>query len=1011
MQSVKRVLLIVVLSVATFYSAAAQDSAPQFAHSPCNGVDLTGQTITFYHAIDLNDQPEILGNPVQAGYADASAYFNAHGGICGATIENTYISDNPQGVAQLDPPPLMIGLYASGTAADFRNTLAAAEIPALLVRGGSIPALYGNDRHTLGWVFGTSPLYLNQVSSICDYIAAHPDQYPDPSLGFISVDDDWARGAITNESIAYCEAHGVPVADAAYFAGGTTYVEPQVQRLLDAGANIFYTNSTDADPSVVASTLVSMGVRDQVTLAAVHIAMDSAVASYGTDKPGADGLPPLNGTIGSLPARSFSETDNAGIQFITAQADANNRPANLRNRAYISAWTATDLFIETVIQTGNRVGWMGMNGADIKDTLENIVYAPLGGIQQIDYQGGTRRDLADNRIGEIAYLGADGINPASADNPLAQPITPLLLPLTDFLPVTDLRPVGVDVEQASGAETAQTALAAAGVGALPFGSLVFDMNSEIYALSANSSDPVQLTDNNFFDGQALWSPDETKIVFVSDRDGNQEVYVMDADGSNIVDVSNNPAFDEIPAWSPDGTRISFNSDLGGQTDVWIANADGTNPVNLTDNPAFDGFGTLSPDGTRLAFTSDRDGNNEIYVMNIDGSSLTRLTDDVSDDIFPVWSPDGTKILFNSERDGDMDTYMMNADGSDPVNLSNDPASEEKAAWSPDGEWIVFLSNRDGNWAQYVLNIASGALIRLPDNVATNGWASWTAAGGAAADTNAPPAETVGALPFGTLVFEMGGRVVEDTAEIATLTASGEINQLTDNTFFDGEPIWSPDGSQIVFASNRDGNLEVYVMNADGSSVVNITNSPAYEDTPWWSPDGTRISYNSDRTGDVEIWIANADGSDPINLTDNPGDDFMASWSPDGTQIAFVSTRDDNAEIYVINTDGTGVTRLTDDPGEDIFPVWSPNGTKILFISTRDGDADTYMMNADGGDVVNLSMDDANGEKATWSPDGAWVLLTSNRSGVWAQYALNIASGAVIRLADIAEREVWPSWKP
>lgn len=204
----KRLIFCLLLLFVPSLDVAAQDSAPPFEHSSCNGVDLTGQTITFYQLINLNDQMDTLVDPLRAGFEDAAVYFNAHGGICGATIDVELMGDDPSGVtqlSQLDIPPLMIGLYSSGVAEDTHDMLAAAEIPALLVRGGSVKGLYANDGGTLGWVFGTNPLYLNQMGSICDYIAAHPDLYPDPSLGFISWEDDWARRAITDESTAYCD--------------------------------------------------------------------------------------------------------------------------------------------------------------------------------------------------------------------------------------------------------------------------------------------------------------------------------------------------------------------------------------------------------------------------------------------------------------------------------------------------------------------------------------------------------------------------------------------------------------------------------------------------------------------------------------------------------------------------------------------------------------------------------------------------------------------------------------
>jgi type II secretory pathway pseudopilin PulG len=126
--------------------------------------------------------------------------------------------------------------------------------------------------------------------------------------------------------------------------------------------------------------------------------------------------------------------------------------------------------------------------------------------------------------------------------------------------------------------------------------------------------------------------------------------------------------------------------------------------------------------------------------------------------------------------------------------------------------------------------------------------------------------------------------------------------------------------RIAFISDRDGNDEIYVMNADGSGVTRLTNNPAYDGWPAWSPDGRRIAFASNRDGNPEIYVMNADGSGVTRLTNNPADDWAPSWSPDGRRIIFVSNRDGNYEIYVMNSDGSGVTRLTNNPARDVWPA-------------------------------------------------------------------------------------------
>ena len=133
-------------------------------------------------------------------------------------------------------------------------------------------------------------------------------------------------------------------------------------------------------------------------------------------------------------------------------------------------------------------------------------------------------------------------------------------------------------------------------------------------------------------------------------------------------------------------------------------------------------------------------------------------------------------------------------------------------------------------------------------------------------------------------------------------------------------------SKIAFISSRDGNNDIYVMDADGSNSTNLTNQASLDVDPAWSPDGTQIAFRSTRDGNAEIYVMNAaDGSNPTNLTNHASNDFAPAWSPDATQIAFRSLRDGNAEIYVMNaTDGSNPTNLTmNNPSFDQQPAWSP----------------------------------------------------------------------------------------
>lgn len=279
------------------------------------------------------------------------------------------------------------------------------------------------------------------------------------------------------------------------------------------------------------------------------------------------------------------------------------------------------------------------------------------------------------------------------------------------------------------------------------------------------------------------------------------------------------------------------------------------------------------------------------------------------------------------------------------------------------------------------------------------------------------------------------------------------------------PIQQKPSGTILFTSTRDGNWEVYSMDADGSNQVNLSNHSGSDYGLGWSPDGRYILFYSNRDGNEDIWLMNADGSNPINLTKHPATERVAAWSPNGEEIVFISDRDGKErELYLMKADGSDTRRLTFNQSYIESPMWLGDGSGIVFTMmvndkidtsyvsngdlhqiSKDGKQlkrlmvkagfdsgaslspdfkqlafygpnenkwyDIYLMNTEGFIFTNLTNDSTEDYSPSWSPDGKWIAYTSGSKGKYDIWMMHVETKERIQLTTQPKRNETPHWRP
>ncbi len=234
--------------------------------------------------------------------------------------------------------------------------------------------------------------------------------------------------------------------------------------------------------------------------------------------------------------------------------------------------------------------------------------------------------------------------------------------------------------------------------------------------------------------------------------------------------------------------------------------------------------------------------------------------------------------------------------------------------------------------------------------------------------------------------------------------TGEIQQLT-FTGSNGDPIWSPDGDQIIFTSNRDGSMDLYIMNKDGSDQRRLTDYEGNELAPSWSPDGDRIAFVSTQDGNDEIYVLDIRTQEVTRLIYNTKIDFNPAWSSDGKRIAFTSSwpvynaPDNNTQLLIVNADGTGVEQLISSPYPLGSPVWCPDDTCIVYVNwIGPRNRIPQLM------VIDLSSKESQPLVADFFPDPETASWYPSRSPI--RGLISFSSGGMLYALDVENNQLY-----
>ncbi len=483
------------------------------------------------------------------------------------------------------------------------------------------------------------------------------------------------------------------------------------------------------------------------------------------------------------------------------------------------------------------------------------------------------------------------------------------------------------------------------------------------------------------------------IALVADRGyfSRNQPKVLSA--SKIAPFSGLPGRENSPAFAPDGRQMVFSWDggiEGGNFDVYVKLIGAGEPVRLTDTATDEINPVFSPDGKSVAFVRIFPTHNEIILIPALGGA-ERVIYEKASYASLSFSPDGNTLacaeldLSNNEAG----VFTINLQTGEKIRLTTpeNPAVDHTPRFSPDGKSLAFIRYFSSFRREIFVVPATGGEPRqiTSDNVRIYGLA-W----------NADSRSLFFTSFRGGNQLDLWRIAANDQAEPQMIsTGSSNLQDLA----------ISPNGRTIAFvAETTDENIWEIEPNHVPRSLIRSTRA---DHSQQFSPDGANIVFVSDRTGNYEIWLADADGKNQRQLTAENGSAGSPRFSPDGKFIAYDAQVADGSDIYLISVNGGAARRLTEGGKNNGLPAWSVDGSSIFFVSNRSGDEQIWKMPAGGGgEAVQITKQGAFEMFA--APDTRKIIYSKGggKNGLW---SVGVDGGDEKPIPELSEAGAWRSW--